>query len=618
MPTSLMEPPPPSLAPPRPARPADDKTVEEIIARARRVLPGARGTWWMSLASGLMLWTSFTPIDFGPLAWVALVPLLMLVRMPKPTRRMYLAAACGGWLFALASLQWMRLGDPAMYIAWAALAFYVGLYFPVFVGLSRVAVHRMRIPLVAAAPLVWVGLEYARAYIMTGFSWYYLGHTQHRWTGLLQVSDLVGAYGVSFLVMMGNAALAELVPAAWFQKWKLLPQADAGAVAGLNSSQRKRMIAVGSSVLVLVASLAYGSFRRGQANFKPGPRIGLVQGNFTSSMKHDEDLTPTILRTHQALTGLATRHQADLIVWPETMFRYRFPARDISLSDEQLAAIHPDLPVREFWRNTQVQDLLNDLTNGSRAGMVIGADTVAATKDGMRVYNSALFLEPNQGLVGRYDKIHRVPFGEYVPLKNVLPFLGMFTPAAGGTGLSAGESVHVFQHGDYRLVPLICFEDTVAQLVRSAVQQTRNDKGQEIDCLVNLTNDGWFHGSSELDQHLITAAFRCIETRTPMVRAVNTGISAFIDGDGVVREPALFLDFDAIVNKTEGRASMKDPKTGRYHKQLNAVLVSEVPLDDRTSFYVRWGDWFAAGCLIFSVSMLGMGLVPTATTERRG
>ena len=637
MPTTTMDPapapssaPPPSAIPNRPKRSDPDLSVAEIISRARAVTPASVGPLWMSLLSGAALWGCFPPIDFGPLAWVALVPLLLLVRMPRPTRKMYLYTALGGWLFSLMTLQWMRLGDPAMYIAWGALAFYVGLYFPLFVGLTRVAVHRAGLPLLAAAPLVWVGLEFARGYIMTGFSWYYLGHSQYGWIGLLQISDLVGAYGVSFLVMMGNACIAELLPAGVFQKFHLLRQASSAETVLLTQPLRRRSIAVTTTVLALVATLVYGSWRRSQADFQPGPRVGLVQGNFPSAVKHDEDQTTKIWRTHQALTGLATRHQAEVIVWPESMFRWPYPIVDPTLTDEQLRALHPDL-TEEFWKNDKAEESLVDMTEGSRAGMIIGADTMVGDDKGLRVYNSALFFEPGRKLVGRYDKLHRVPFGEYVPLKEIFPFLQELTPAAGGIGLSAGESVHVFQHGEHRLVPLICFEDTVPHLVRSAVAATRDPSGKEIDCLVNLTNDGWFHGSSELDQHLITASFRCIETRVPMVRAVNTGISAFIDGDGVVREPNLFLDFDALMRRPAGsgqidptaapkarvdaRTSMRDPKTGDYYKQLNAVLVSEVPLDNRTSLYVRWGDWFASGCLAFTTGMLGLGLLGRRVTS---
>src|SRR5690606_5458190 len=130
----------------------------------------------------------------------------------------------------------------------------------------------------------------------------------------------------------------------------------------------------------------------------------------------------------------------------------------------------------------------------------------------------------------------------------------------------------------------------------------------QVDCLVNLTNDGWFHGSSELDQHLITARFRSIETRTPMVRAVNTGISAIINGDGVVVEPEVFIDHDGTA-EGERRTTIRDPKSGRFHKQLNAAQVGVVPLDPRTSLYVRTGDWFAGLCAAGCVCLLIAGLI---------
>src|SRR5262245_36003552 len=177
-------------APPRAPR---ESALVEIINSARNAPAGARGALIAAGLSGLLLWGAFTPLDFGPLAWVALVPLLLLVRLERPVHRMYAMVFAGGLLFWVLSLQWMRLGHPVMYIAWVALALYLALYFPLFVALARVAVWRCHVPLTLAAPVVWVGLEMLRGYLMTGFSWYYLAHTQHRWTELIQISDLVGA-----------------------------------------------------------------------------------------------------------------------------------------------------------------------------------------------------------------------------------------------------------------------------------------------------------------------------------------------------------------------------------------------------------------------------------------
>jgi apolipoprotein N-acyltransferase len=200
----------------------------------------------------------------------------------------------------------------------------------------------------------------------------------------------------------------------------------------------------------------------------------------------------------------------------------------------------------------------------------------------VRTYNSAVLIRPDGTLAGRYDKLHRVVFGEYIPLVETFPWLRNLTPFGAHFGIDAGLACAVFDHNGFRFAPIICFEDTVPQLVRTIMNTTSEATPagpRRVDFLVNLTNDGWFHGSSELDQHLITAAFRCVECRTPMVRAVNTGISAFIDGDGVIRRKALGLK--------NGESKLEE-----------AVVVDNVPLDTRRSPYLAGGDWFPGVCLV--------------------
>jgi len=214
-------------------------------------------------------------------------------------------------------------------------------------------------------------------------------------------------------------------------------------------------------------------------------------------------------------------------------------------------------------------------------------------------------------------------FGEYVPLRSELPFLAAFAPFPAEFGLAPGEDASVFHQNEWRYTPIICFEDTVPHLVRRIVQATALEDANHrpADCLINLTNDGWFHGSSELDQHLITALFRCVECRMPMVRAVNTGISAVIDGDGVVVDPDVFLIAEpdengrVIPRKVEG---MRNPETGRWYKQVNAVLVDSIPLDDRESPYVAGGDWFAGSCGFLTLAVLLGGLVPRKRRAKAG
>lgn len=578
----------PVLAPPPPpVKPASSRTPrmsmpQEIIMSARNAPAATKGALGVSGLTALLMWGAFTPLDFGPLAWLCLVPLLMLVRIERPVRRMYLAVYAGGLAFWIATLQWMRLGDSTMYIAWLALSFYLALYFPLFVALVRTAVWRLHVPLTLAAPVVWVGLEMLRGYLMTGFSWYYLAHTQHHWIDLLQISDLFGAYGVSFLVALYAGCAAELLPASLIARLGLLAPAASGT-AICYPTLRGRIVRVAISLALLAAALVYGHTRRSGVEFGAGPRVALVQGSFTSSVKHDREQYRNIQKRHEWLTGQAVKEQPDLIVWPETMFRWPLFDTPPDVSDEQLQSAHLDKPISQLRQDqADVRRKLSNMAQMAGAGLVIGLERVDVDLEHFRVYNSAVLVRPDGVLAGRYDKLHRVAFGEYIPLVDTFPWLKKLTPFGEGFGISAGQSSAVFEYKSFRFAPIICFEDTVPQLVRGIVNATTESTAAgpaRVDFLVNLTNDGWFHGSSELDQHLITAAFRCVECRTPMVRAVNTGISAFIDGDGVVRKQAVGL-------KT------KAPKLD------DAVVVDTIPLDSRKSLYLAGGDWFPGACLV--------------------
>jgi apolipoprotein N-acyltransferase len=591
-----------------------EPTVRAIISAARAVpiRTHARGAWICSGLSGLLLWASLPPRDWGPLGWIALVPLLLLIRPAQRPRATIVSTLVCGLLSQLCLLQWLRYGDAAMYPAWLALSVYTSLYFPVFVLLSRAAVHRFRVPFTFAVPTVWVGLEFFRAHLLTGFSWYYLGHTQYRFVELIQISDLVGAYGVSFVVATSAAALAVILPESLLRRLGLMPQHDLGIETETGRSNRRSLLAVGFALGLVAAALVYGFVRRAQASFTAGPRIALIQGDFTTQVKHDPSEAISIFNKHYVMTGAAVKYQPDVIVWPETMYRNPLLLKSPDVSDADLLRLTPYIPAAA-WKSSQVPEALRDLSRQAGADLIIGVDTLVADPDSLKHFNSAVLAKPESGVVGRYDKMHRVIFGEYIPLKEVLPFLRGFVPYGGNFGIEAGQGPQIFPCKNWRLAPLICYEDTVPHLVRSAVDKLNDPAdGKPVDCLVNLTNDGWFHGSSGLDQHLITALFRCVECRKPMVRAVNTGISAVIDGDGMVVEPEVYLDFD-----NKGRTTMRDPKTGRWNRQLNAVLVDAVPLDNRSSVYLHAGDWFAGTCGFATLFVLLASFVPARWFGRR-
>jgi apolipoprotein N-acyltransferase len=247
-----------------------------------------------------------------------------------------------------------------------------------------------------------------------------------------------------------------------------------------------------------------------------------------------------------------------------------------------------------------VQQRLEEFSQSYGAAIIMGLEANVAEKHDLKTFNAAAFVRPDLGYSGRYDKIHRVIFGEYIPLRSVFPWLSDLTPFGANFGIDAGTEMKMFEYAEFRIVPMICFEDTVPHLTRRMAAQ-KDSEGRECDVLVNLTNDAWFRGSSELDQHLITGVFRSVENRVPLVRCVNGGISAFIDGNGLVREPDKILvmkepleGLHAEVSEVKG---MRDPSTGAWRRQFNGIVFGQVPLDPRSSLYVQYGDWFAGLCL---------------------
>src|SRR3954447_17664742 len=196
------------------------------MSSAANSLPAwRRSSLPIALAGSLLLWASLPPLAIGWLGWIAPIPWLLLARMDVfPGRRPYRALYLAGVAFWLASIYWLCLPHPILTIGWFALSAYLAIYLPIFVGLTRVAVHRCSIPLWLAAPVVWTGLELARAHMLTGFLMASLAHTQVNSTMLIQISDLVGEYGVDFVVMLVAASIACQIPVSNQSKGRSRPQ----------------------------------------------------------------------------------------------------------------------------------------------------------------------------------------------------------------------------------------------------------------------------------------------------------------------------------------------------------------------------------------------------------
>src|SRR5262245_46455400 len=266
------------------------------------------------ITSGLLLWSAFPPVEWSWLAWIALVPLLWMAIQKGPRLRLYLGAWAGGLLFWVLSLQWIRLTDPTAWLAWLSMALVFSIWWPGFLALTRLAVLRLRIPLIMAAPILWVGMEFIRAYILTGFPWYYLGHSQYRFLTLIQVADFTSALGISFLIILVNSWIVDLLALPLLRTSR--------GVTRLTGRQTVRLWMV---VALFGGSLLYGSVRLSSAQFRPGPRVALLQTNFEQRYKMGGDPL-AILGRIQGLVERAIdrKPRPELVVWPETAYPYGF------------------------------------------------------------------------------------------------------------------------------------------------------------------------------------------------------------------------------------------------------------------------------------------------------
>ena len=451
--------------------------------------------------TGLLLYLAQPPLSLGPLAFVALIPLLYAARETKTYRRAVLGGFVSGAAFFLPGLFWLT---SVTYVGWASLALYCALYVAAFAALTRFSSNTLTL---AAG---WTFLEFIRGAIaFTGFPWLLLSHSQHAFTVFTQILDIIGSYGLSGVVVGLNVLLFK----------------------GLTSRKpRTLMVAAG----IFAAICLYGFVRMQTVTLKQALHVGLVQASVPQEMKQalEEDTYDplgVLTRYLETTIKMPRSPKIDLLVWPET----------VVLSPYTLN-VDPSI-LREGTANNArfAQESLANLSRAYNAYFLVGSTSFLPTEYGYvsdrqlalkipdgnwrRQYNSAYLLNPNGRYVDRYDKIHLVPFGEYIPLRNILPFLAAFVPF--DASLSAGERQTIFRMTSggqtFKFGVLICYEDTDSELARRA----RRDGA---DFLVNISNDAWF-GLSELDQHFVTAQYRAVENRAGVIRSGNNGLSGLID-----------------------------------------------------------------------------------------
>jgi len=561
-----------------------------------------------SILSALLLWTAYFPLDLGVMAFVALAPFLTLVRAEGVSaKRRYFAAFVGGFVFFGLAFNWIRVAHPMMALfAWPGVTIYCALYWPLALLLIR-RIDRFKLPLSFSVAVVWTALEYVRAHFPTGFSflqplgmyqligcgWYFLGHAVHNFLPIIQAADIGGVYLITFSIAGVNGSVYDLaIRSTWVRKILNLP------IVWKRPTFTAEAYVASCTVMVPMLLICYGTVQLAHRPYETGPRIAAVQGNLAqdAKMERAELIKPDAPIPLQAEYGPLARNagvppdptvrKPDLVIWPETCWW-----------DNWLEAPEgvPDEPgITDFRRKVEFvrRRLGAEAAQLMRANSLLGLNS--EDWDGTRWgrANSAIMITATGEFAGRYDKMHLVPFGEYVPLKKQMPWLQQFTPYTHDYSCTPGVTRTLFdlksQNGQsYKFGVLICYEDSDPSIARR--YNWAGDGHPGADFLVNISNDGWFNGTEQHEEHLAICRFRAVESRRSVVRAVNMGISAIIDPDGRM-----------VVLPNDSWAKSK---------KVQAIVRGDVPIDRTGTLYAYIGDWVPALC--WFIILTGLILIRT-------
>ncbi len=468
----------------------------------RRFLPDK--VTWASALSGLLLACSLPRPDYGFLAWFGLVP-LVLVMQSRPFKSGFVA----GVVFFAASLYWVNivmttyghLPWVGSFLLYLALAGYLALYW----GSATWAACRLKefrnYPYALTLPVLWVALEFLREFLLTGFPWATLGYSQHAWLPVIQSADLFGVYGLSFLLLLCNAAIGEVL---------LTRQ------RGFSRKLPGKALVVTALLLLLNYGYGYWCLQQNLEWRTDSLQTAVIQGNIPQELKWRPQNQVNTVKIYRDLSLRAERAGArDLLIWPEAAMPFYFQD------------------------GGPLVKLVSELPRETAAALLFGSPAYLRDPGGMRYLNSAFLLSPDAQLLGRSDKIHLVPFGEYVPLGSFLPFVNKLVAGIGD--YSPGE-INPLPLKGHQLGVLVCYEVIFPELARESVRQGS-------DLLINITNDAWFGKSSAPWQHLAMARFRAVENRVWLARAANTGISAFIAPSGRIVEQSQLFEKTFLVGK---------------------------------------------------------------------
>ncbi len=532
--------------------------------------------WLAAICSGLLYSGCFAPFNLTWLCWIALTPLIAAIWFSgEESRRPWLRNLALGYVAGLAFfwtvLSWLTT---VTVLGWFVLQFYMAIYIALWAwicGLLRpreakkqssatkwdrmlAQARSMAVPprspwtrstknlllafLVAAA---WTTQEWLRGWVFSGWGWNGLGVALHGNWPLIQIAEFTGVAGLSFMVAFANV---------------ILVATGRRLILEARSRITRPHFDLTLTMAAIVGVLTFG-LRASQVSPPAKPlRVAAVQSNVPQNQKFDPQFTRKIFDQFRRLSEIALRSNPppDLLVWPESSMPGPV------LTDEQS------------------YKFVMDLAASADTDLLLGT----IDEDNPEIYNAALLISDGGERVQVYRKLHLVPFGEYVPGRHRVPLLARIVGDQVPGDFAPGKEYTVFSltNSDVQVAPLICFEDTIGELVRRFVLPTETNPGANL--LVDITNDGWFLHSAGSHQHLANAIFRCVETRRPMVRAANTGVTCFVSEFGRLTQ---------VLRDETGSTFTEGVLTGEV----------QVPTERELTFYTRYGELFAKSCAVITL-----------------
>lgn len=493
------------------------------------------------LLSGFLLILSFPKVDQSYLVWVALIPILYAIEGTRPYRTFLRGWLCG-FVFYIGLIYWIvvvtttygKLPYPLGILVMLLLAGYLSIYVGLSFSISRWIEEKTSFRLPITLPFIWVTMEYLRSFLFTGFPWESLGYSQYQSLSLIQLADITGVYGISFFIVCVNTTLYLLFR----------------SLSDKNIPYKQ----IAFTILVATIAVIYGRWRLAEivtlTDASATIKAGLVQGNVDQGIKWNKAFRKQTITTHQQLSIQALQDSTRLIIWPESSTPFYFQSE------------------------LDYQNIIFEIIHDKDAYLLLGSPSYEGLNGKYRNFNSAFLLSPSNEVIGKYDKVHLVPYGEYVPLKKFFPFIDKMVEGIGA--FYAGRNTSLLNLPEAPFGVLICYEIIFPDLTRRFVK-----KGAQF--LVNITNDAWFGKTSAPYQHISMAAFRAIENRRFVARAANTGISAFIDARGEIKSPSrLFTE---------------------------SLITGKISLLSISTFYTRYGDIFAQVSSFLSMIWLSIAIL---------